>query len=130
MTTKRFFLIVLFLGGVALGWVARGENDGAVTDTAVMTEVEKAVALETARSEKQIRDLQMGKDDLQDKLAVASAKDAKIERMQKEIADLQSQLIDAKVAAKIAEQSPSKTTTETVPVDPVKVEPAPDASPK
>lgn len=120
MTFRRFFLAVMFLAGVALGWFARGENDGNVAKNAVMVAEEKTKAVEEARWEKQLRDLEMEKNNLLDKLAVASAKDAIIDRKEKEIEELKAQLS--------AEKKPPATPP---PVDPPKPdEPAkPDPKP-
>jgi uncharacterized protein HemX len=95
MTFKRFLLCLVFLVGLALGWFARGKNDGNRIESEVKVEVEKAEAVEKARWEKQVRDLNLANGDLQDKLAVASARETTIDRMKKQIDELQAKVLAA-----------------------------------
>src|SRR6185369_13019064 len=76
-------------------WFARGANDGNRIESDVKVEVEKAEAVEKARWEKQVRDLELKNGEFQDKLAVASAKDVKIDSLIKEIEELKAKLTDA-----------------------------------
>jgi len=112
MTFKRFMLSVVFLVGVALGWGARGANDGGRVESEVKVEVEKAKAVEAARWEKEIRDLNRAKSDLQDKLAVASAKDAIIANKLKEIDELKAKVAAAEKPATTPAAEPAKTPEE------------------
>jgi hypothetical protein len=105
MTFKRFLLCLLMLAGVVVGWAARGANDGNRIESEVKVEVDKAEAIERARWEKQIRDLDLKNGELQDKLAVASARETKIDNLLKEIEELK-----AKLPA--ADKSPATPATE------------------
>lgn len=92
MTFKRFLLLLLFVAGIGLGWFARGKNDGNRIESEVKIEVEKAEAVERARWEKEVRDLNLKNAELQDKLVVASGRETKINRMQKQIEELEAKL--------------------------------------
>jgi hypothetical protein len=108
MTFKRFMLCLVFVVGVALGWGARGANDGNRVESEVKVEVDKAEAVEKARWEKQVRDLNLANANLHDKLAVASAKDAIIDRMQKEIEELKAKVATAEKPATTPPPEPAK----------------------